>query len=160
MVNKFPLKHLLLYSKGWYKTFNPNGKNKTIWDDMKAVFTADDYDGDQMKKTDMISVLFNHCQQLKDVRGFELLQFANGISEHNCWQVGYYVKGNKWRESDEEYDYYTAILYYCLSVLQFIEPLTYAPLPMPDYENCLPRKNGITDEDLKRFFPFEITCEI
>jgi hypothetical protein len=152
MVNKFPLKHLLLYSKGWYKKFNPNGKNKTIWDDMKAVFTADGYDGEHMTKVHIISVLLNRCQKLKDVRGFELLQFADGISDQNCWQVGYYVKGNKWQPSDEEYDYYTAILYYCLSVLRFIEPSNYDQLPMPDYKNCLPRKNGITDKDLNKFF--------
>jgi hypothetical protein len=151
-MNKFPLLHLLLYSKGWYKTFNPKSKNKTIWDDMNKVFTADGYSGDQMQKSHIISVLLEHCQKLENVRGFELLQFANGISKDNCWQVGYYVIGNQWRESDEEYDYLTAILYYCISILRFIEPSNHDKLPMPDYKNCLPRKNGTTDKDLNKFF--------
>lgn len=151
-MKKFPLKHLLLYSKGWYKTFNPNSKNKTIWDDMKAVFTADGFSGEHMSRNDMISILLGRCQELTDVRGFELRYFVEGISKEDSWKSGYFVKDSCVNPTEEEYDYLTAILYYCLSQIRFMDNSYYDKLPRPDYKNCLPKRNGITEKTLKDFF--------
>ena len=153
---KFPLRHLLLYSKGWYKKFNPKSSRKTIWDDLRVILTLDGYQGDVMRRSDIVSVILSKCQGLADVRAFELLEFAYGISEGNAWQCGYFTKHSPYGETDEEYNYFEAILYYCIAHLRFIDVKYHGKLPMPDYEKGLPRKNGISDEDLKKFFPVEL----
>lgn len=44
-MEKFSLQHTVLYSKMWYKRYNPKGTRKTIWDDLQIVLEMDGYLG-------------------------------------------------------------------------------------------------------------------
>ena len=50
------LKHLLLYSKGWYKKYHPASKRKTIWDDLKIILSLDGYP-DNVSKNDIFNII-------------------------------------------------------------------------------------------------------
>lgn len=155
MDRKFTLYHLCLYAKGWYKREN----KKTIWEDLQVIMSLDDYSGEFMDKYDIVSVMLDHCQRL-DVRGFkDLGLFANGIAPSQCWKYGYYTKDNaSWVKDSKDlpdYDYYEAIVRYCLSTLVGTEIKAIVgegKLPKPDYTKGLPRKNGISDKKLKELF--------
>ena len=153
-MDKFTLYHVTLYAKGWYKREN----KKTIWEDLQVMLSLDNYSGELMDKGDIVALILNHCSRL-DTRPFkELTEFANGISPSYCWKYGYFTKGNAiWRRDNEklpDYDYYEAIVRYCLSNLSCteIKNITNGKLPMPDYIKGLPRKNGITNKKLKEVF--------
>ena len=162
MEETFKLNHFALYSKHWYKRFNRNGKSehKTIWDDLKKVMTADGYYGEVMTKMDMVSIIVNHSTRLKIHAFRDMLTMLVGITDCECWKYGYYTKTNcDWINKENiddypDYDYWEAIIYYCMSSVCNTE---IKDLPMgfvkPDYKNCLPRRNGISDKDIKRFFP-------
>lgn len=153
-MDKFKLYHVTLYSKGWYKREN----NKTIWEDLRVILSLDGYCGEHMEKGDIVGNILNHCQRL-DIRAFkELSTFADGISKSYCWKYGYYTSDHNWAkkkgETLPEYDYYEAIVRYCLSNLMSTKTseLGIDKLPMPDYKNGLPRKNGVTEKKLKEMF--------
>jgi hypothetical protein len=151
----FKLFHVALYAKHWYKREN----KKTIWEDLQVILDLDGYYGEGMNKGDIVGNILNHCQRL-DIRAFkDLSAFANGISKDYCWRHGYYTQDHTWairnKEVLPEYDYYEAIVRYCLSNIQCAdikELCGVDRLPMPDYKKGLPRKNGITDKKLKEFF--------
>lgn len=154
-MEKFKLFHVALYAKGWYKREN----KKTIWEDLRVILSLDGYCGKHMEKGDIVGNILNHCQRL-DMRAFkELTAFADGISRSYCWKHGYYTTDHTWairkKEVLPEYDYYEAIVRYCLSNIQCAdmkELCVITNLPMPDYKNGLPRKNGISDKKLKEMF--------
>jgi hypothetical protein len=155
-MEKFALSHTMLYAKGWYKTYDSKSKNKTIWDDLRVIMSLDDYSGDIMSKTDITYVILHQCQKL-DVRAFkDLAAFATGISKDMCWKHGYVTTDHKWLIKDgevvPEYDYFEAIVHYCLSSLRYLDKATHGKLPMPDYIKGLPRKNGLSNQTLKQFF--------
>ena len=158
MEQYFQLYHLALYAKGWYKKFNPKGKNKTIWDDLRKIMTADGYWGETMTISDIVNVSLNHFKRLPQCYYTDLNQILFGIAPSEIWKSGYYTKNNIWmwskkeQENLPEYDYYTAIMYYILSSLGMTEIKNFnKELPKPDYKNCLPRPNGIKDNKLKIF---------
>lgn len=156
METKFKLYHLSLYAKGWYKREN----KKTLWEDLAVIMSLDGYSGEYMRISDIVSITLDQCQRL-NIRGFkDLGLFANGISPSQCWKFGYYTKENAtWVRNNEElptYDYYEAILRYCLSTLVCADIKSLVgegnKLPRPDYKNGLPRKNGVTEKKLKEMF--------
>lgn len=151
-MESFRLFHLVLYSKSWYKRFHPKSSRKSIWDDMRILLTADGYQGELMSKLDIINVLLRNCQLL-NVRQFaDITQIINGIHPKNVWKIGYVTKDHWTNPNDEEYDYYTAVIYYCLSVLHLIDRSTLSQsLPRPD-RKVLPLNNGITQKQLDEHF--------
>ena len=156
----FRLFHVLLYAKHWYKRFDKlgRGERKTIFDDLRKCFTADGYMGECMSRYDVVDMLLINCQRVKLSAFSDLRQFANGVSDREVWKNGYFTKTNdvfnKNRDNNPDYDYETAIVYYCLSNLACseIKYLGIDKLPEPDFKNCLPRRNGITDKSIKRMF--------
>ncbi len=160
MREKFTLFHIALYSKGWYKREH---LGNTVWDDLKIMFTLDDYQGEFMNKKTMIGVLLNHCQRL-DVRGFtDLSQFVNGIDKSNSWKYGYMTNGHMFQERGEElpeWDYDEAIIRYCLSVLQNTDKTTLVGegnrLPKPNYNMGIKRNKGISNKALMEHFGGEV----
>jgi len=156
MDKKFTLYQLALYAKGWYKREN----KRTIWQDLQVIMSLDGYSGEWMHHQDIVSVMLDQCQRL-EVRGFkDLALFANGISPTQCWKYGYYTTEANWMVKTHkdlpEYDYYEAIVRYCISTLVSTDIKTLVGegkrLPNPDYKNGLPRKNGITDRKIKEMF--------
>lgn len=134
MNNKFKLLHLALYAKGWYKRFNPKSKRKTIWDDIRQTMIGDDYSGEFMTKHDMVSVILNQCQKIQTPSLQNLSILLTEISEENIWKYGYRF---------DKYDYWEAILYYCLSNIRMMSNDDYEPLPSPD-PKVLPLAHGIS----------------
>lgn len=158
MEEKFNLGHVALYAKHWYKRFNKQGlsKRKTIFDDLKCCMTADGYCGEFMSDTDVISILLTHCKRINKRAFTDLSEFFFGIQDYSVWKNGYYTKTNdmfnRKRDDNPDYDYNTAVVYYCLSNIACLGVDEIGmKLPTPDYKNCLPRRNGITDKSLKRF---------
>ncbi len=158
--NKFKLNHVALYAKNWYK----QSSKSTIFDDLKKCLTCDNYNGEFMTNNDVIYIILNHCQKIKTHNFSNLVEILNGVSKENCWRYGYYTKDNYPYYTNKdgilpEYDYHTAILMYCMSCLRTTtkEDLGIETLLSPDYKNCLPRRNGITDEKLKSQFG-DIKC--
>ena len=156
----FSLLHFALYSKHWYKRFDHKGrsKNKTIWDDLRKTMTADDYQGDLMTKSDIFTVVLHQCQRINQRCFTDLVEVINGISVGYSWKSGYYTKECTWVRDCEnlpDYDYYTAVIYYCLSSISCLscEEMGIEKLPKPDYKNVLPRKKGIKDKRINEFFP-------
>ena len=158
MEEKFGLGHVALYAKHWYKRFDKQGrsKRKTIFDDLKCCLTSDGYCGDWMSDNDVITILLNHCKRLNKRAFNDLNEFFWGIQDINVWKNGYFTKTNDTfnnkRGENTDYDNRTAVVYYCLSNISClsIDELG-MKLPTPDFKNCLPRRNGITDKSLKRF---------
>ena len=157
-MEKFKLYHTALYAKGWYKRYQ---KKRTIWDDLKIIMSLDGYSGEYMSKGDIVSVMLTQCQRL-NMRAFkDLSMFADGISQSFCWRHGYYTKGCLWmvnpkNEELPEYDYYEAIVRYCLSHLVMAEHKELTGdgnrLPKPDYTKGLKKSDGISNKKLKEMF--------
>lgn len=157
-MQKFNILHFALYSKGWYKRNN----KRTIWEDLQLILTLDNYSGKYMEKGDIVGVILNQCQRL-DMNAFKNLStFADGISQSYCWKYGYYTKGNaiwiKEHETLPEYDYYEAIVRYCMSnvancdIKTMLGDETKHP-PMPVYtKQGLSRPNGLKEKRLKEMF--------
>ena len=149
-MKNFSLLHIVLYAKDWYA----KEQNQTIWDDLKVIFTLDDYMGEHMTKNDMINVLLNECQLL-DISAFNLTTFATGIDQRNSYRFGYYTKGCPMVDDDSklpEWDYHEAIVRYCLSALRFTGKDKLPKMPFPNYKDGLPKRKGITIQDLKKHF--------
>jgi len=111
----FPLTNLVLYAKGWYKITD------NVWDDLLKILKLDDYVPND--KSDILSIVINAFEKF-DIQSSNLREVLFGISPTECWKVGYYVKGHKWvKDADKlpEYDLHTAIIYYVLSHLRFID---------------------------------------
>ena len=155
-MEKFTLFQTALYAKGWYKRYQ---KKRTIWDDLKIILTMDGYSGEYMDKTDIVSVVLNQCQRLNTPAFKDLTMFANGISRAYCWKHGYFTKDWMFQKRGEElpeYDYYEAIIRYCLSNLVMAETKELCgegnKLPGPDYTKGLKRSDGISNKKLKEMF--------
>jgi len=108
---KFNLPQVALYAKNWYK------RSDNIWDDMRKVLTADGYYGDVMTKEDIITIVSNHCFALKDHHSFQISEFINSMVPAYTWKFGYYHKDSHFNQAKNEYNYFEAVLRYCLSGL-------------------------------------------
>jgi len=159
MSDKFNLPNLALYSKGWYQKEN----KQTIWEDLKIILTIDGFMGEHMDKSDIVHIILNNCQRINS-SAFSLINYTNGITPDNCWKTGYYTKGCAWlslKEDKEgkaellpEYDFYEAVIRYCLSNIRFTpnDELGDVKLPKPDYTHGLKRSKGVSKKKLKDFF--------
>jgi len=157
-MEKFTLYQTALYAKGWYKRYQIK---RTLWDDLKIIMTMEGYSGEYMSKGDIVSVMLNQCQRL-NMRAFkDLSMFADGISKTYCWRYGYYTNGCPWmfnpnKEELPEYDYYEAIVRYCLSNLVSADTKELIgdgnKLPKPDYTKGLKKSDGISNKKLKEMF--------
>lgn len=147
-MDKFGLLHITLYAKDWYAKGD-------LWEDLKVMFTLDDYSGEFMTKNDMINVILNHCQLL-DVRAFrDLTQFASGIDKRNSYTNGYEYQGMPFQKEGTtypEWDYQEAIVRYCLSNLRFVGKDKLPKMPFPDYVRGLKKRKDITVKVLKEHF--------
>jgi hypothetical protein len=141
--------HTTLYAKGWYK------KSGELLADLRKVLSMDGYSGDLLKMQDVSHILLTNCQELKIPAFSDLSVFVKGISEEECWKVGYNTKRHILLvgkgEPVEKYDYRTAIIYYCLANLIFIE-ISQVPNVFPDYSKGMEKPDHITEERLLEFF--------
>lgn len=112
----FPLSHVVLYAKGWYK------QTDNIWDDLLEILKLDDYT--PFDRDDVYNIIVSRFSEF-DSHESTLRNVLFAISENNCWKVGYYTKGNaEWCKTPKEelpdYDMPTAFIYYVLSTFRFM----------------------------------------
>ena len=111
----FPLTNVVLYAKGWYKTTD------NIWEDLKKILELDDYT--PFSNNDVYSILISSFEKF-DTQASNLREVLIGITPSECWKAGYYVKGHNWIKDEDtlpEYDMPTAVIYYILSSLRFLD---------------------------------------
>ena len=142
------LKHVALYAKDWYKRTD-------IWEDVKACLRAHDY----MPETqaDVISILIANMADMltKHFPIQFLLEVISNLHPAHTYSYGYITKQSPYSikgkdyESLPEYDYYTAVLYYLLSKLRYMNGETICGLPKPDAK-VLPIAEGKA-EKIKEF---------
>jgi hypothetical protein len=105
--------HYILYAKGHYERFQVDG---TVWGDLKKIQAA--YCGveeEYISKNDISHCLINATEQVVD--SINLLDFLSEINPDNVWKT--------WPDrvshiKDIEYDFLTAVIGKCLSLLRFI----------------------------------------
>lgn len=143
----FPLTHLVLYSKGWYK------HSDNIWDDLKIILDMDGYT--PFTKGDVYNIILNNFDKF-DSRESELRQVIVGIHPSECWKHGYYT--NQYYSPLEEtknlpnYDMPEAFIRYVISSLAFIDNSQWN-VRMPDYIHYKElRPNHITIKKLYNVF--------
>lgn len=156
-MKKFTLSHLVLYSKGWYKTHDNHEKSprKNIWDDLKQVLSNDFYmDMDKSgyeQRERITSLIVDRCSQINN-NHFSLNNFYVGISEGECWKYGYpTIKNNFYNGNFPEYDYYEAVVRYCLSGLCYLSTNEWVVVK-PDFKKILPRKNRVSQNKVEKLF--------
>lgn len=122
------LKHLLLYSKGWYP------KTDDIWNDLHIILRLDGYN--PFLNEDCLKIILNNLPP--NFTPFQTVKILLAIHPASCWRFGYIVKGdNYWLGTDKsavEYHYDTAIVKYIVSELRFIEKEYYDTLPTPNVD--------------------------
>ena len=109
------LSHTVLYAKGWYKA------SEDIFEDLKKILELDGYM--PFTKGDVINILLLEAEDFEH-QAFNLREIIIGIHPKECWKVGYYTNEHtliKDFENLPKYDYETAIVYYILSTLSFLE---------------------------------------
>lgn len=142
----FPLSHVVLYAKGWYK------RTDNVWDDLLKILELDNYS--PFDRSDVYNIIVSSFSEF-DHSESSLRNVLFTISENNCWKVGYYTKGNaEWsrrpKEELPDYDMQTAVIYYILSTLRFIE-LTNWKIAVPKYK-VYPRHPETTLKNVIGFF--------
>lgn len=143
----FPLTHLVLYSKGWYK------HSDNIWDDLKIILEMDGYT--PFTKGDVYNIILNNFDKF-DSRESELRQVITGIHPSECWKHGYYT--NQYYSPLEEtknlpnYDMPEALIRYVISSLFGIDNNQWCA-KLPDYIHHKElRPNHITIKKLYNVF--------
>lgn len=139
------LKHLLLYSKGWYR------QSGNFFNDLKIVLQLDDYE--PYSNNDVLAIILNN---LPSIREFDLSVVIPAIRPYNCWKFGYVIKGDYFLGDEQyavEYDYDTAILKYILSNIAHLEKSHYGDLPKPNYKTGLTRPKDISLKEIKEKWP-------
>jgi hypothetical protein len=105
--------HYILYAKGHYKRFQIDG---TVWGDLKKI--QSDYCGveeEYITKNDILICLINATEQV--VKPINLLEFLSEINPENVWKTW---PNHVSHIKDIEYDFSTAVVGKCLSLLRFI----------------------------------------
>lgn len=157
-MEKFNLKHTVLYAKGWYR------RSKNIFDDLSKCLEADGYlgtfegDSPEQIKNRVAYLIVGQFERIPN-KGYanSLQSFYEGIKPHNVWKYGYYTKGFKFMRSPEEidkspeYDYDEAVVRYCLSHFCGLEKCEWNVIK-PDFKNVLKKNEGVKDKKVKEIF--------
>ena len=157
-MEKFSLKHTVLYAKNWYE-------RKSLWNDLVTTLEMDGYlgtfigDTEEQIKNRVGYIIIGQFERLQyKGRANSLQTFYESIKPHNCWKYGYYTKGYKFlrsqNEIDEspEYDYNEAVVRYCLSYFAQLSREEW-DVCRPDYSN-LQKPKDVTDEKIKKMFAY------
>jgi len=150
-MQNFSLNHLVLYSKGWYKSYDVRGKRKTIWDDMQILLELDGYlmYEEKPNKFRIVELVLEHCQRLNK-ECYKIRNFYSGVCDSEVWKYGYYTNTNNFwnnRKDLPNYDFQEACLRYCILNLSMLNKGEWK-IVQPNYSK-LPKPNGITDKKLK-----------
>lgn len=125
----FPLSHLVLYAKGWYK------QTDNIWEDLKEILKLDDYT--PFTNSNVFIIILGKFEEF-NIQQSSLREVLLSIHPKESWKVGYYTKdnytwSNKPKEELVDYDMPTAFIYHVLSTLRFLENSKWNP-KVPKYK--------------------------
>ena len=143
-VDILPLSHTVLYAKNWYKCTGD------VFDDLKKILELDGYT--PFTNGDVFSILVNNIERF-DYREFELRQILTGIHPKECWKVCYYTNDHTWIKDFEnlpKYDYETAVVYYILSTLKFLDTNKWTPVT-PKYSKYPKNPELTTKQIIEQF---------
>jgi hypothetical protein len=124
-MKKISISHICLYAKGWYQW------SDNIIADVYKLYCIDygNTIDKEVNKQRLARVLVNELSKLPTPL-VKLTHFLFEIEESKCASFGYYTK-KYFGEQYPEYDYYEAIIRYCLSILRFVE-VEYIDIKKPD----------------------------
>lgn len=115
--------HIYLYAKGHYNDTNVIEDLKIIMAERCGQYSLRYQEG-RCDLRDVISVLVNLTYSYIRRHDYLFQEFVSDVSPDNSWKVGYRTKQMKtmFIEKDHdtfpEYDYWTAVIYKCLSILR------------------------------------------
>lgn len=137
-MEKLKLKHTILYAKGWYI------RSENIWNDLKNVFVADGYVCCSTQK-DIFEIVLYNLDNIPYSSTSVLTDIIEGISPDTCFKSSYFTTDYYFSKREEKeklptYDFKTAILYYFLSKLRFLNSEFHEELPTLD-KKVLPVDN-------------------
>jgi hypothetical protein len=118
----FNLSHVTLYSRGWYN------RTDNVWEDLMEILKLDGYT--PFTYNDVYNILIGAFQKIEGERFNELREVLIGIIPTECWKIGYIHNGNKghWSKIEgnfKDYDMQTAVIYYILSSIRFMDNLNW-----------------------------------
>ncbi len=140
------MQHLALYAKGWYKTYHPLAKRKTLWDDLKTILEMEGYPS-TMDKKDVYHIILNFFVRTFPNKLEKIIKYANPV---NSWEVGYVVNHPVYGNKENVYEYEMAVMMAILNEIRLTDSDEFQITTLPDYSQ-MPRKNGIKNKYLKRF---------
>lgn len=129
----FPLGHLCLYAKGWYKS------SGNLFEDLMKVLELDGYT--PFHKSDVLSIVLHRYNETMDV---DLVDFLNDVQESTCHRVGYCPEEGK-------FDLQEAYMMKVLSDIRFLEFRQWEYV-IPNYTKGLEKPNDITTQKILSIF--------
>lgn len=150
MEKTFRIKHVALYTKGWYE------RSENVWNDLNKCLQKDDYLLTQHRDEILAIIIRNISPLFKETLADFAHQLVFETLPENCWKYGYYHKGCKWlsdrKDFDElkEYNNETAVLWFMLSKLQGTTIMEIGDLPAPD-DTVLPVTEKAKEKFAKMF---------
>lgn len=151
-MDKFNLKHVVLYAKNWYKRDN-------IWKDLQILLDADGYNTMWRKEphiSDIVRLIISQCMRL-EVCWIDTYEFFDGIKDSNVWKNGYYTNTNcgiivEDKAKYPDYNIDEAAVRYCLSNLCSTEIAAFTEgLCKPNFD-LIPKVSSITDKKVEEVF--------
>lgn len=133
----FPLNHVALYAKHWYK------RTDNFWADLQKCIGADGY-LDNLNPNDVYGIIISRLNEMK-IREMDMTILLDGINPKEGWKVGYPTKGNyfllkpdpKKAEEFPEWDFKEAVVRYCLSVISRMKNEFFEGI-VPNFRDVLP----------------------
>lgn len=108
--------HFILYAKGHYKGFEIDG---TVWGDLRRInANYCGVDEKHISNTDILYVLIHAVESVCEK--VSLLDFLTEIDPENIWRTWPNRVG---KSQDIKYDFKTAVVGKCLSLLRFVRVL-------------------------------------
>lgn len=142
---KLKLMHFALLCKGHYEWPKSNkDQHANMWEYVKKALHADDYQ--PQTKEDITGILIaNVTKHIKKDKDTFTSMLLNAIHPHGCYSVGYYTRDWQFAKGHTKrvrYDYQTAVLYFYIHHVRFMNVNEFGEMPSPDARVLpLSRKN-------------------
>jgi hypothetical protein len=130
------LKHFALFAKGWYDNKGTEKNPENVWVNAMKALTGDDYLPET--KNDVIGILTAQVTPLSRRSTTDhVMDMLSIVDPAECWKHGYVTKDYPFASDEEKlklpaYDYKTAVLYYYIHCVRFMNNVSTGQLPPPD----------------------------
>jgi hypothetical protein len=140
ILKPFPLSHVALYAKGWYR------KSDNIFEDLRKILEFDNYT--PFTNADVVTILLRNYESSIKV---SLVGFINEIHPTNSWKTGYMTQESMFKKEGKEFDLYESIIYKILSDVRFLSVNEWIP-KIPRYNKDFKRPDSISLRDIYNHF--------